>query len=268
VFDDPNKMINETTNDTKNNKIEKVMLTIGADEALIDKNGEMSDYRGHYDDANDSSIDDEGNDASTINADAVLIDNNEEESAYKSHYSLTNDSSVNANSNEGTKGTKGTSYNDTATANDEAETKTGNKARPMQDEPMPPIDKVEKCDAKAGNDGYHDAKCSHSHITPNVGMIANNGASKHQSGREAATSDSEAKGDLDGDFYQDHPVADHFVASADLLPCPVLNESDNAKDVAQVKIKDGAQVKIKSRFHTNDPPANLMAYKLGSKGTW
>jgi len=56
----------------------------------------------------------------------------------------------------------------------------------MQDDPMPPIDKVEKCNTKAGNDGYHDAKHGHDNNTSNVGMIAkdNDGTSNHQLGRE------------------------------------------------------------------------------------
>ncbi len=77
-------------------------------------------------------------------------------------------------------------------------------------------------------------------------------------GREAATSNSEAKGDLDGDLYQDHPVADHFVASVviDLLPCPMLNAFDDAKD--------GDQVETKSGFDADDPPASLMEYQSGT----
>jgi len=85
MFDDPNKMINKTTDDTKNddnhdkedNGLDKVpnaiKSMIGADEALINKNEEMSDYSGHYDDTNDSGIDDEADDASMINPNATWI---------------------------------------------------------------------------------------------------------------------------------------------------------------------------------------------------
>jgi len=85
---------------------------------------------------------------------------------------------------------------------------------------------------------------SHSDNDYNVGicneMIDNDSASYHQLGREAATSnnDTKAKGDLDGDLYQDHPVADHSVASApiDLLPHFSWNDfDDNMKPVRYLK---------------------------------
>jgi len=170
------QMNDRTTADTKNdddhdkedNGLDEVpnavKLTIGADEASINKNEEMSDYGGHYNDTNDSSIDDEANIASTINPNATWINNNEATDC-NSHNNATNDDGINANMNEGTEGPKGASCNDTVMATNEAETKTGDNVQLMQDEPMPPINKVEKCDAKAGNDGYHDAKHNHGHIT-------------------------------------------------------------------------------------------------------
>jgi len=85
-------------------------------------------------------------------------------------------------------------------------------------------------------------------------------------GREAATSNSEAKGDLDGDLYQDHPVADHFVASVviDLMPCPVLNEFDGTKDGDEVKpagkIKEIGN--CKSGIDEDNPPS-FKEHQLG-----
>jgi len=70
-------------------------------------------------------------------------------------------------------------------------------------------------------------------------MINHDGTSNHPLAREAATSDSKTKGDLDGNLYQDHPVADHFVASVtiDLFLHSVFNAFGGTKDDAQMETK-------------------------------
>jgi len=68
-----NDTINKTTNDMKNDELDNVKPMIGANEASIDKNEEMSDHGGHYDDTNDSGINDEADDALMIDPDATWI---------------------------------------------------------------------------------------------------------------------------------------------------------------------------------------------------
>jgi len=166
-----------------------------------------------------------------------LIDKNEETSDDKGHCGDADDDGIDNNLKRATKDNEDDGY---AGAQDKT-------LMPITD--MSLIDKEKKLsEAEASDkDGCRprDVGC-----IQNV-MIDDDGASNHQSGREAADSD------LDGDLYQDHHVADHFVASAavDLLPHHVLNEFGGTKAVTQVKIK--------SRFDADDPPANLMAYKLG-----
>jgi len=203
MFDEPNKTVNKMTDNTKHDEIDKVMSTIGAADASTDKNGETSDYGGHYNDENDSGVDDESDNISTINANAASIANNEEPSDYKSHFNADNDgnNAITNKERNNTEDTEGVCYNDAVTTNSEAET-VGNAASTDLKKP-----KIATEAGKEDQRRHRDAGC-----IQNV-MIDNCGASNHQSGREAATSDSEAKGDLDGDLYQDHHVADHFVAS-------------------------------------------------------
>jgi len=118
-----------------------------------------------------------------------------------------------------------------------------------------PINKEEKSKAVvASNDGYNDTTHSHGNASSNIGiqnvMINHDGTSNHQLGREATTSDRKNKGDLDGDLYQDHTGADHFVATVaiDLLLHSVFNAFGGTKD--------DDQLETKSRFYNDDPPTS------------
>ncbi len=222
---------------------------VNADEVLIGKNEEMSTYKAHYDDTNDSDI----NDKVDYDDNKVEMVNNAEET-----------------STDNTKDTKDICYDNTLTTTNVEEAKHGNKDQPMLGDILSPIDAKEKRTAVAGdndyNDGYNDTVHDRGNADYNVDigdvMINNNSASTHQLGREAATSHC----NLDGDLYQNHPVTDHFVPSVaiDLLPFPVLNEFDGTKDGDEVKpagkIKEIGN--CKSGIDEDNPPS-FKEHQLG-----